>query len=143
MNKIHQDLYVSYQHDYHLYGLACSKPGYTLAWSLNHQLRWNLKRAEDIRLEVFGNSSLLVPNFIFTTAHRTFRLLKNEAFAPDESTAWLLPELPQWDFLLHIQDPSTTLDHDQLLQKMRTLKEVQRVERVEIDSVEHKENLLF
>ena len=143
MNKIHQDLYVSYQHDYHLYGLACSKPGYKLAWSMNHHLGWHLKRAEDLRLDFPANASLLVPNFIFTTAHRTFRLLKNNAFTPEEKTALLLPELAQWDYLLHIQDPSTTFDHDELLQKMRTLTDIQQVARIEIDSIDHKENLLF
>ena len=143
MDKIHQDLYVHYQHDYYLYGLASSKAGYKLAWLLNRALRWKLKRAEDLRLDFPDDPSLLISNFIFTTAHRTFRLLRNQAFTADETTTFLLPELKQWDFLLHIQDPSTTFDHDHFLREVRRLEDVQRAERIEIDSVEHKENLLF
>lgn len=143
MDKIHQDLYVHYQHDYDLYGLASSKAGYKLAWGLNRVLQWKLKRAEDLRLDFSDHHSLLISNFIFTTAHRTFRLLKNQAFTSDKATAFLLPELKQWNFLLHIQDPSTTFDHKEFLQKVETLEDVQQVHRIEINSIEHKENLLF
>ena len=143
MDKIHQDLYVHYQHDYYLYGLAYSKAGYQLAWALNHALRWKLKRAEDLCLDFPDDASLSVPNFIFTMAHRTFRLLRNRAFTESQSTAFLLPELKQWDFLLHIQDPSSTFDHDAFLSKVHTLADVPRADRIAIDTIEHKENLLF
>ena len=143
MDKIHQDLYVYYQHNYHVYGLASCKAGYTLAWLLNRALQWKLKRDEDLRLDFPDGPSVFVPNFVFTTVHRTFRLLKNQAFTADEATAFLLPELKQWDFLLHIQDPGTTFDHDEFLRKTQALEDVQRVDRIEIDAIEHKENLLF
>ena len=143
MDKIHQDLYVHYQHDYYLYGLASSRAGYKLAWALNRALHWKLKRAEDLRLEFSDDLPLLVPNFIFTTAHRTFRLLTNRAFTTDEATAFLLPELKQWEFLVHIQDPSTTFDHRQFLLNVDRLEDVRQTERIDIDAVEHKENLLF
>ena len=143
MNKIHQDLYVHYQHDYYLYGLASSRAGYKVAWELNRLLQWKLKRAEDLRLDFPDERLLLVSNFIFTTAHRTFRLLKNQAFTEHNTTAFLLPELKQWDFLLHIQDLSTTFNQDQFLLRVDKLTDVRQVSRIEISTIEHKENLLF
>lgn len=143
MDKIHQELYVHYQYDYHLYGLQTAVPEYTLAWHLNRTLQIDLKKAPDLALGEEIDPSLSVSNFIFTKTHRTFRLLKNRAFSPIEIHAFLLPELRQWNYFLQIHDPSNSLDQQTLLTSIRTLSNIQQATRIEMNSVEHKENLLF
>lgn len=143
MDKIPQELHVHYQCDYDLYGLQTAAPEYKLAWEINRALAISLKKAKDIALEEADKPGLFVSNFIFTTAHRTFRLLKNQAFATTEARAFLLPELSQWNYFLQVQDPSGSLDHDALLAAIRALTSIRQVARIAVSSVEHKENLLF
>ena len=143
MDKIHQELYVHYQYDYHLYGLRAAVPEYKLAWHLNRTLQISLKKAPDLVLEEGVGASLLVSNFIFRKTHRTFRLLKNQAFTPKEIRAFLLPELMQWNYFLQIHDPSSSLDQRALLNNISTLSVIQQAVRIEVNSIEHKENLLF
>ena len=143
MDKIPQELLVHYQYDYELYGLQTIAPEYKLAWELNRALSIGLKKAEDIALEEADRGEALVSNFIFTTAHRTFRLLRNQAFPTTEARAFLLPELSQWNYFLQVQDPSGSLDHDALLAAIRALTSIRQVARIAVSLVEHKENLLF
>ena len=143
MNKIQQDLYVDYQHDYDLYGLRTSAPEYKLAWQLNRTLQWQLKKAADLALERTVDATYQVSNFVFTTTHRTFRLLKNKTFVSGEPSAFLLPGLSQWDFFLQVHDPSASWQPDVLLAAVGALAEVEQVAHIDVTTVEHKENLLF
>ena len=143
MDKIHQELYVHYQYDYDLYGLQTAVPEYKLAWQLNRTLQIDLKKAVDLVLEDVSNPPLLVSNFIFTATHRTFRLLRNQAFSTAEATAFLLPELKQWDYLLQVHDPSNSVNQDTLLTEVGTLSDIEQIVRIEMSLIEHKENLLF
>lgn len=143
MGKIHQELYVHYQYDYDLYGLQTDVPEYKLAWQINRRLSIALKKNRDITLEGADVPPLLVSNFIFTTPHRTFRLLKNQAFATTEARAFLLPELEQWDYFLQVQDPGRGGQQDVLLLALNALSDMKKVACIALPSVAHKENLLF
>lgn len=143
MDKIQRDLYVDYQHDYDLYGLQTGVPEYKLAWQLNRTLHWQLKKAADLALGEVADASYGVSNFVFTTTHRTFRLLKNQTFATVGPSGLLLPGLPQWDFFLQVQDPSASWQPEAMVIAVGALMEVKQIAKIDITTVEHKENLLF
>lgn len=143
MDKIQRDLYVDYQHDYDLYGLQTSVPEYKLAWQLNRTLHWQLKKAVDLALGDANDASYGVSNFVFTTTHRTFRLLKNQTFANVGSSRLLLPGLPQWDFFLQVHDPSASWQPEVMVAAVGALAEVKQIAPIDITNVAHKENLLF
>ena len=143
MNKIRQELHVHYQHDYELYGIQTAVPEYKLAWELNRVMSIQFKKASDLPLEGAIESALFVSNFVFTSAHRTFRLLKNQAFPTTDRVAYLLPELKAWAYLLQVQDPSHSLDYDKLQSTIDDLLIVQQVHRIDLRTLEHKESLLF
>ncbi len=143
MDKIQRDLYVDYQHDYDLYGLQTPVPEYKLAWQLNRALHWQLKKAVDLALGEVGDTAYGVSNFVFTTTHRTFRLLKNQTFATSGSSGFLLPGFPQWDFFLQVHDPSASWQPDIMVAAVEALAEVEQIVQINLATVEHKENLLF
>jgi hypothetical protein len=143
MNKIQRDLYVDYQHDYDLYGLQTGVPEYKLAWQLNRSLRWQLKKSADLALQDSTGVPLGVSNFVFTTTHRTFRLLKNQTFAVTGTSGLLLPGLAQWDFFLQVHDPSASWQPEVMVASVGALAEVKQIARIDLTTVEHKENLLF
>jgi hypothetical protein len=145
MNKIQRDLYVAYQHDYDLYGLQTSVPEYKLAWQLNRSLHWQLKKAADLALGgvADANSAYKVSNFVFTTTHRTFRLLRNQTFAAAEPAGLLLPELPEWNFFLQVHDPSASWQPELMVAAVGALAEIKQVMRIDVATVEDKDNLLF
>ena len=143
MDKIRQELHVHYQHDYELYGIRTVVPEYKLAWELNQALSIQLKKAPDLALGDEVESALLISNFVFTGTHRTFRLLKNQAFPAAKPEAYLVPELSDWSYLLQVQDPSHSLDYDALRLAMDALSSIQQVSHIDLLTVAHKEPLLF
>ena len=143
MNKIQRDLYVDYQHDYDLYGLQTSVPEYKLAWQLNRSLHWQLKKSADLALGAPPGAPHKVSNFVFTTTHRTFRLLKNQTFAARGSAGLLLPGFSQWDFFLQVHDPSASWQPNVMVASVGTLAGVKQIAHIDLTTVEHKDNLLF
>ena len=143
MNKIQRDLYVDYQHDYDLYGLQTSVPEYKLAWQLNRSLHWQLKKSADLALGDPTDAPHGVSNFVFTTTHRTFRLLKNQTFVTRGLAGLLLPGFPQWDFFLQVHNPSASWQPDVMIASVGALAEVKQIAQIDLTTVEHKENLLF
>ena len=143
MDKIRQELHVHYQHDYELYGIQAVVPEYKLAWELNRALPVQLKKASDLPLEDRAESALFISNFVFSGTHRTFRLLKNQAFPATKPKAYLVPELSDWTYLLQVQDHSHSLDYDALHLAMNALSSIQQVSHIDLLTVAHKEPLLF
>ena len=153
MAKLHQELYVDYHHDYYLYGLQTLVPEYKLAWELNRALAIHFRKAPDWPLGSSAEIALFVSNFIFTSTHRTFRLLKNQvepgrdapqqALPAQPGATYLLPELKQWPYLLQIQDLSHSLNQGALLMTIGDLPAVEQAARIALSSINHKENLLF
>lgn len=143
MDKIRQELYVHYQHDYELYGIQTTVPEYKLAWEINQALSIRLKKSSDLSSEGEAESALFFSNFVFSSTHRTFRLLKNQAFPVATPEAYFVPELSEWTYFLQVQDLSHSLDYEALHLAMDTLPSVQRVSHIDLPAVVHKESLLF
>ena len=143
MDKIRQELHVYYQHDYELYGIQTAVPEYKLAWELNQALSIQLKKVPNLALGDEVESALLISNFVFSSTHRTFRLLKNQAFPAAKPAAYLVPELSDWTYLLQVQDPSRSLDCDTLRLAINALSSIQQVSHIDLLTVVHKEPLLF
>jgi hypothetical protein len=110
----HLDIEIEY--DFELIGLSSHEKDYRLAWSLNRQMGWSLKRTNDIEL-ARPEGFLTCACFEYTTLHEKtkFTLLDNKSDA-----GLLMAELPQFDFLLKIENLQQPLSDDFYRQLKKT-----------------------
>jgi hypothetical protein len=125
-----------------LLGLVSSVKEYKLAWSLNQNLGLKLAKSEDLAINFVEDRSMIISNFIFTTTHCTFRLLKNRALS-DHSDEYLLPELKNIDYFLLIKNESDTFELDTYVNRLAEIATVQSFTLINVENLENKENLIF
>ncbi|QKG53252.1 IPExxxVDY family protein [Hymenobacter sp. BRD67] len=75
-------LEAEYDCDFALFGLVSSTRDYTLAWSLNRQLRLRLVRQPDFILNLVQQGALAFSYYLYATEVLTLRLLRNRAAQP-------------------------------------------------------------
>lgn len=138
------EITVHFKYDFLLFGIVSSARDYKLAWWLNQQLRIHLIKAQDLKLEINKDCTIVIANFIFKTAHCTFRLLKNGAYvAAGQQPEFLLPDQQHFDYWLKIEDPTESLRAAAIRQQVSGVPEVMEVQHFDVNTLLFKENLIF
>jgi len=131
-------------YDFSLFGIISPLKEYKLAWFLNNELDVHLDKAKDIEIVFLKNQNLIISNFQYETEHSKIRLLKNKSvdqFA--DNSAFLLPELHRFDYLIIVEGFDGTYSNKNLKEKLSSIPQVQFVQSFPIDSLKSKENLIF
>ena len=135
------ELAPAFPYDFELFGLVCRAKEYRLAWYLNHHLKLNLAKSHDLTIDFVHSSSIVVSNFTYQTSHCTFKLLKNACLHQD--SAYLLPELKNMDYFLMIKNESDTFDINFCWNGLSEIKLLDNFDKIQIDQLTNKENLIF
>jgi len=133
-------LYVEYEYDFDVYGLAASLKEYKLAWSLNRLLGFRLKKQQDLSYELCGQERAIISNYEYITDHSVVRLLRNKAHGVK---AFLLPEIEEFDYVLQITGALQQLCPQELTAKLLHLPLVQCVKQIDPLTLKLKEHLIF
>lgn len=137
-----RELQVNIPCDFDLLGIVSPAREYKLAWSLNQSLGLKLAKSQDLVINFVNDRSIIISNFIFTTSHCTFRLLKNYALA-GSAADFLLPELKNLDYFLLIKNESDTFELDSFVKRLPEIDAVQSFTAINVDNLDNKENLIF
>ena len=135
-------LVIDYEYDFSLLAIVSNAREYKLAWSINQQLHIKLVKERDLHFNFLNQQNLIVSNYKFATEHTTFRLLKNKS-AQEESSAYLIPELSEFDFLIMIQGVGDFFDGIDVEQTLKEIPVIQYISKVNIHQLKSKENLIF
>jgi len=131
-------------YDFELFALVSNLKEHSLAWYLNASLGMDFDKGEDIEIRYVKDSLKYISNFVFCSEYSTVRLLKNRLYSElGESAGYLLPELKNFDYLLKIEGDSIWEIADGLPEKLKSLPCVQYFEKLKIDTLKSKDNLLF
>lgn len=132
------------QYDFSLIGITCTLKEFRLAWKLNKLLEIQLNKEKDIEIEFLKNQNLVISNYVFETENSQIRLLKNRS-TDDFTTqsAYLLPELKEFDYFIMIKGFEDTISLDTLKKRIATIPEVHYSKTFDIDNLKSKENLIF
>jgi len=137
-------LIIEYTFDFDLFGIVASEKEYKLAWSINQKFGINLKKQQDILLELVGNKKLTISNYIFETENSSFRFFKNKSMdVEDGDPLYLLPEVKNFDFLIMIEDEGDSLQQEQVPEKLSQIPIIQYYQKFDLNKLKSKENLLF
>lgn len=136
-------LHVEYNFDFLLLAINSNVKAYKLAWSINKDLNLDLTKEENIEIGFKGDKSLSVQNFMDKNEFRTIRLLKNRADGNEDSLAYLLPELKNFDYFITLENESNTLDENIFIRGLKEIPFVQFTTKIDLQTLKSKDNLIF
>ena len=130
--------------DFELYGLICTEKEYKLAWLINQALNIRLVKQKDIEMDFVGNKKLEIANFLSETEHSNIRLLKNKSVqSGDNGMIYLLPELANFDYFVLTSGFEEQYPEDYFRKSLHTIKQVSFVQRLDMNKIKSRYNLLF
>ena len=133
-----------YDYEFGLYGLVASLRDYTLAWHLNRALRLRLRRLPDLVLPLVQQGPLAFSYYLHGTEALSLRLLRNRAVGISTlAKPFLVPDLPEYDYLLHVQGGVGEWAGTELLDRLTALPVVQYASELLPQDLKYKENLFF
>ena len=132
------------EYDFALYGILSALKEYKLAWHLNSELNIQLDKEKDIEIDFLKSQNLVISNFLYETEHSIIRLLKNKSVDQfEENSAFLIPELKRFDYLVLVQGFEDTFSSKQLKAIFTSIPNVQFVQTFIPSDLKSRENLIF
>jgi len=137
-------LEIDYDFDFYLAGIVSPCKSYTVAWAINKCLDISLAKTDDEEIDFNNFDKLIISNFTHQTEHSVIRLLKNRSLSTQSvKHTYMLPEAPQFDYLLYMQDDTEQMVWQDAINSIRQLQQVTLITDIKIDQLKSKENLLF
>lgn len=139
MNKY--KLNIEYDYDFTLIGISCHEKDYRIAWALNNKLNIDLKKTDDLKIELKKNiSPTLFPfyEFIDEESYREYFLIGNRG-----NGGMLIPEQKQVDYFLMLRGNIDTDTKSSLLKQLKDTNIVLAAYDIKPNTLESKQNLLF
>ena len=136
----------NFEPDYNfmLYAIVSPVKEHKFAWNLNGAFEMDFYKVKDIELSFANYSSKLISNFLYESEYSLLRILKNKLISDDgENSGYLLPELKRFDYFLKIEGESIEEVSEDLPEKLKSLPCVQYFEKIKIENLKSKDNLLF
>lgn len=137
-------LEVDFEYDFILFGLISTLREYKLAWYINQYLDISMRKVDDIVISFLKGQNLVISNYLYATEHSKLRLLRNKSMDELKSTtAYLLPELNQFDYLVIFKGFEGSYDEVELKNKLTSIPKVNFVKVFDPSGLKSKENLIF
>ncbi|MBV6644224.1 MAG: IPExxxVDY family protein [Cyclobacteriaceae bacterium] len=137
-------LVTGYEYNFDVYGIVSQTKGYTLAWNLNQIHFFDLKKAEDIKIALNNNASMLISNFKQETDFVKVHLLRNKLVSSNSKVnRYLLPELQQFDYFLKIENLSDDVIAEDFISSIKQLPIIDYLVNLDLTKIKLKENLLY
>lgn len=134
---------LSYSPDFNfiLYGISSHQNDYRLIWSVNTELSMNFSRKENliIKDEKLGEDL----EFAMYTCHDENREMKYGIVANRCEKGYLIPELKNIDYLLHLTGEIDEMFQKKLLSDLRNIKSIAAVFLLNVEELKSKKRLVF
>lgn len=127
------------EYPYYLIGINASAKDYRICWSINKALNISLKREDSIDVHSKSKDIIAHSFFVYTNEELNlkFRLIENK-----RGVSRFLSEVQQADYLLII-DESESVDTEEILQKIKEIRQVLLVFQIDVDDLKNKQNLML
>ncbi len=137
MPRLTLDVFEEYP--YFLIGICSSDSDYRLCWSLNRALGLAMKMEKPVEvMRRKGEASMhSLYTFVSDYEYVKYRLVENKTV-----NGFVLPEVAKADYLLII-DKSEGIDADEILRKMKNVRQVLLAFLVDISTLKTKQNILL
>ena len=143
MKKNRLDFDLEYD-DFELIGIVSSVKEYKLAWIINKALNVKLVKEQDIIFSFLNDAKINISSFIYKMEYGNFRFLKNRASEfINIKLPFLLPELKQYDYLIKLEQISYAFPADSVINALKSVSQVLFIQKLSVNKIKSKENLIF
>jgi hypothetical protein len=136
-------LETDFRYDFLLFGIYSPAREYKLAWAINQGCVCHFKKASDVILSQDDREIVPFAHFRYQRGSQIWRLIENQTYSPQFSGQLLIPELPDWNYLLWLHDPGEHIFLDTLKQNLKTIPDIKSFSQISVDLLANKDNLLF
>ncbi|WMJ75064.1 IPExxxVDY family protein [Cytophagaceae bacterium ABcell3] len=137
-------LSVEYEFDFEILGIISPVKDYKLALHINRCLDISLKRDEDINLEFLKEGKIVISCFLSESEYSCLRLLKNKSVEHSNvAKPYLIPELKEYDYFIHLSGEGDMWDADETVSKLREIPIIQYIQKLNTSNLKSRENLIF
>ena len=131
-------------YDFMLYAVVSAVKDFKFAWNINEAFEMDFCRAAELELNFANQDVKFISNFLYESEYSLFRILKNKLISAEgENNGYLLPELRKFDYLIKIEGESIEEVSEGLPEKLKSLHCIQYFEKIKIENLKSKDNLLF
>ncbi len=126
-----------------LFALSSSAKAYKLAFLISRSLKLDLRKGEDLKLNLGEKKIQSHLNYICKTGYHVFRLIENKGINLESGEAFgnLFRELRDFDFIFYMESQSG-LDYSEIQDKIRKLPEVNLALKFDANKLKNKEILV-
>jgi hypothetical protein len=131
-----------YEFDFNLIGVCCHEKDYRLCWAINSILDLNLSRLkEDISL-IFNKKSKSNANFHIFSYECKINLAQYYLISNKCENTSLVPEKSHFDFFFMIKS-NEIKSYNYYLQKLQSIPFILKSNKVNVEDLKSRENLIF
>jgi hypothetical protein len=132
-------LEIEEEYPFFLFGISAATSDYRVCWSLNKALGIALKREKPILLfrRDHDHSEHSYYQYHSETQFAAYRLIQNRS-----GNSVFILDLPKVDYLLLI-DQTPAIQPDDLVKKLREIRQILMVQLIDIETLKNKQNLLL
>ncbi len=126
--------------DFYLLSITSALKDYQIAFLVNKQLNINFKKIDDLVIETFSGKE----NY-FSLYHYKNLMEKDFYFIGNKSVdgGILIPEMRETNYFFMLKNFYDKDDINLFIHKMKTIKEVQMIVKIDPKKLKSKENLIF
>ncbi len=127
-----------------LFAIVSSAKEFQLAWHLNKALEMDFCKMEDLKLTLSREGTKYISNLTYDSEYSTISIIRNKLISYEgETNGFLIPELKKYDYFLKIEGESVDEISEGLPKKLKSLPCVHYFEKLIVENLKSKDNLLF
>jgi len=134
-------LFVEYDYDFDLIGIASQAKDYKLCWAINQKFQFKLtKDPSDLEIRLRKGTKICrysVFNYYDELSHVEYFLIENKGIS-----GYLLPEQEHADYFLMVKN-DVEGNSNVILTKLKEIEHILMATIVNVSSLKQKENLIF
>ena len=137
-------LKAEYDYNFHLLGIISKAKEYTLSWAINNSLGIELKKEEDLFIDIKNDKELKVSNYGYQTESTGYYLIKNKLEEEIEGEQVIFaPSLKTFDYILKIESDNSNPSINDIYNIFRTVDQIQSVLKLDVNKIKEKEYFLL
>src|SRR5690606_2597594 len=101
-------------------------------------------KSRDLHFNFIKEGEIYITNYIHRTEYWCLRLLRNKSCEYQNTTKpYLLPELKNYDYFLHLSGEVSLLEPLEINEKIKHISMIEYVTKIDVENLKSRENLIF
>lgn len=137
-------LKADYDYNFYLLGIISKAKEYTLSWAINRSVGIELKKEEDLLVDLKNEVTLKISNYSYQTDTCGFYLIKNKLEEEIEGEQVIFaPSLKTFDYILKIESDNNNPSVNDIYNAVRSVSQIQSVLKLDVNKIKEKEYFLL